>query len=57
MIFLKEEDRLLATAQLTALTPENPVASIEHQVVLNNGEIRWMHWTDRMLTGSIGDRR
>ena len=34
-------------AFLAAVTPESPVASIEHQVAGPTGEVRWMEWTDR----------
>ena len=39
--------RSISEALLTAITPENPVASSEHQVSEAGGEVRWMEWTDR----------
>jgi PAS domain S-box-containing protein len=32
---------------LATITPEHPVASIDHPVLTSDGEIRWQHWTDR----------
>jgi PAS domain S-box-containing protein len=40
-------------AFLAAVTPDQPVASIEHQVADARGEVRWMEWTDR---GFFDDR-
>ncbi|NLI80840.1 MAG: PAS domain S-box protein [Deltaproteobacteria bacterium] len=32
-----------------SLTKENPVAVIEHRVVMPNGEVVWQQWTDRAI--------
>ncbi len=32
---------------LASITPENPVATIEHEVLAPDGELRWQHWRDR----------
>ena len=32
---------------LASITPDRPVASIEHPVVGPGGEVRWQQWTDR----------
>jgi PAS domain S-box-containing protein len=45
--FLPQEWHAPARAHLAALTPEQPVATIEHQVVAPSGEIRWQQWRDR----------
>lgn len=34
---------------LAALTPESPVGTIEHRVILPGGEVRWQRWTNRAL--------
>ena len=36
-----------ARAHLANITPEQPVATIEHEVVAPGGEIRWQQWRDR----------
>ena len=45
--FLPAYQRPISEAFLAAITPENPVASIEQQVAGPGGEGRWMEWTDR----------
>jgi PAS domain S-box-containing protein len=34
---------------LASITPQHPVASIEHPVLTPGGEIRWQQWTDRAI--------
>jgi len=58
MPLIPEEDRRSMEAQMTALGRENPVAAIEHRVILPDGEIRWQHWADRAIfdtRGQIGE--
>jgi two-component system, LuxR family, sensor kinase FixL len=45
--FIPQEWHTPARAHLAALTPEQPVATIEHEVVAPSGEIRWQQWRDR----------
>jgi len=51
--FVPEDQRSISHAFLAAITPERPVASIEHQVEGPGGEARWREWTVR---GFIDDR-
>jgi len=39
---------------MVSFTPSNPVATIEHRVVLPGGEVRWQHWTDRAIHDEQG---
>ncbi|MBA3708808.1 MAG: PAS domain S-box protein, partial [Planctomycetes bacterium] len=39
---------------LTHLDPENPVSTVDHQVVLANGDLRWNQWTNRALFDDAG---
>jgi PAS domain S-box-containing protein len=45
--FLPEFQHPIADAFLAAVTPEQPVASVENQVTGPAGEARWMEWTAR----------
>lgn len=46
---IPEEDWAAAETALGNLNPENPVVTIEHRVILPDGEVRWQQWTDRMV--------
>ena len=39
---------------LAELIPENPVAFIEHQIIMPFGEIRWQRWSDRAIFDKEG---
>jgi hypothetical protein len=39
---------------LATITPSNPVATIEHRVILPDGEARWHQWTDRGIFDEQG---
>jgi len=43
------DDQPLLAATRAVLGPGNPVASIEHRIVLPDGAIRWQHWTHRAI--------
>ena len=49
MPLMPDSDRKKVMNQMTALTHENPVSTIEHRVIMPNGEIRWLRWTFRMV--------
>jgi PAS domain S-box-containing protein len=34
---------------IKSLTPKNPVASIDHRIMMPSGEIRWQRWSDRAI--------
>jgi|GEM_PF-1943189 len=42
------------TANISALTADSPVSSHEHQVIAEDGEIRWQRWTNRALFDEEG---
>lgn len=46
---IPEQDQKRLKELLDSLTPETPTKSIEHRLVMPNGETRWMHWTNRAL--------
>lgn len=41
-----EEDKEKVAENIKKLNPDHPINTIEHRVVLSNGEIRWQQWTD-----------
>jgi PAS domain S-box-containing protein len=43
------EDRHIVRNHFRALTPQNPVATIVHRVILPDGSIRWHRWSDRAI--------
>ena len=45
--FLPARQRPTSEALLATITPENPVASTEHEVGGPGGEVRWIEWTER----------
>jgi PAS domain S-box-containing protein len=51
--FIFEEDREAIAQFLNSLSLENPVATIEHRVVVA-GEIRWMQWINRAIFDDRG---
>ncbi len=46
---IPEEDQQKVEKYFASITPENPVGTIEHRVILCNGEIRVQEWSDRAL--------
>ncbi|HYQ91216.1 MAG TPA: ATP-binding protein, partial [Candidatus Competibacteraceae bacterium] len=54
MALIAEEDYQRAEAHIAALNRQNPVATIEHRVILPDGEIRWQHWTSRAIFDTQG---
>ncbi len=49
-----KEERLLIRDHFASLTPANPFGTIEHRVVLQNGEVRWQQWSDRAIFDPAG---
>ena len=37
-----------------SLTPENPVDTIEHRIIMYDGSIRWQRWSDRAIFSENG---
>ncbi len=54
MPFIPVEDRQVVEDQYRSLSPENPMTSYEHRVLLKDGKIRWMQWTDRLILNGDG---
>jgi PAS domain S-box-containing protein len=45
--FIPDDEHPSAEAFLASITPDHPVASIEHPLIGAGGEVRWHQWTDR----------
>ena len=54
MSLIAEDDQAYFKRQLASLSPENPVVTHEHRVVLPSGEIRWQRWSNRAIFDAQG---
>ncbi len=52
---IPKEDLPGIRAHFSSLTRENPVATIEHRIIMPNGEIRWQVWNDRAIFDERGE--
>ena len=50
-----EEDQLQVRKHFDSLTPENPVGTIEHRIILPGGEVRWHEYSDRAIFNGNGN--
>ena len=48
-VILPPEDIQQMKQHLASLTPQNPVATIEHRIIMPSGEVRWQRWNDRAI--------
>ncbi len=48
------EDRDLVQKHITGLSQTNPVGTVEHRIILPDGQIRWQQWTDRAIFDQQG---
>ena len=53
-VVLPPDDARLMKAHLASLTPENPVKTIEHRVLMPGGALVWHCWSDRAIFGPDG---
>jgi PAS domain S-box-containing protein len=51
------EDQELVRRRLDRLTPEEPVATVVHRVILPDGSVRWHRWSDRAIFRKGPDTR
>jgi PAS domain S-box-containing protein len=49
------EDRKTVKIHFASLTPSNPVESIEHRIMMPDGEVRWQRWNDRAIFDQKGN--
>jgi PAS domain S-box-containing protein len=38
----------------SSIRPDHPIDSIEHRILMTDGEIRWQHWSDRAIFDQNG---
>lgn len=53
--FVPEEDQGKVMEEIHGLTPEQPVGTIEHRVISEDGSLRWHQWTNRAIFGDKGN--
>ncbi len=51
---LPPEDARVMRTHFVSLSPKNPVASIEHRIIMPSGEVRWQRWNDRAIFDKTG---
>jgi PAS domain S-box-containing protein len=51
---IPDEDRETLRRHFDGLTPDHPVDSIEHRIVMPDGSIRWQRWIDRAIFDEDG---
>jgi PAS domain S-box-containing protein len=52
---LPDDDRKKLDEQLSQLSPEHPEMTIEHRIIMPDGEIRWQQWNDRAIFDQNGN--
>ena len=55
MPMIPEADREIFQELYASLSPEKPVFTCEHRVILLSGEIRWQQWIDRAIFDESGE--
>jgi|GEM_PF-369917 len=54
LVSIPKEDRALMKEKLAQLTPAQPLATIDHRIIMPSGEVRWHHWSDRAIFDTAG---
>jgi PAS domain S-box-containing protein len=48
------EDQNLVRDHFLSLTRKNPIASVDHRIIMEDGEMRWQRWSDRAIFDDRG---
>jgi PAS domain S-box-containing protein len=48
------EDRSLLRAHFASFSPNHPVHSVEHRIIMPSGEVRWQQWSERAVFNEMG---
>ncbi len=51
---IPKEDQSLFKGHFPSLTKEHPIATLDHRIIMPDGEIRWQQWTDRAIFNDQG---
>jgi len=51
---IPQEDTNLVRDHFLSLTKENPIASIDHRIIMPDGKFRWQRWSDRAIFNDGG---
>ncbi|MFA5346939.1 MAG: PAS domain S-box protein [Methanoregula sp.] len=51
---IPQMDKNLVRDHFLSLTRDNPVASIDHRIIMPDGEVRWQRWSDRAIFDDDG---
>ena len=51
---LYPDDRKTLTAFFATLTPEKPVGTIDHRIIMPDGTVHWQRWSDRAIFNDNG---
>jgi PAS domain S-box-containing protein len=51
---IPHEDLNRVKKYFLSLTKENPIATIDHRIIMPNGEVRWQRWSDRAIFNDQG---
>jgi len=49
------DDRKAVAAFFATLTPEKPVGTIDHRIIMPDGTVRWQRWSDRAIFNDKGN--
>jgi PAS domain S-box-containing protein len=52
---LPKDEKTLLAEYFSRLTPEHPMDTIEHRVIMPDGEVHWQLWNDRAIFDSEGN--
>jgi len=51
------EDKNVVRDSFASLTPETPLTTVTNRILLPNGSVRWVRWTDRAIFNASGEIR
>ncbi len=51
---IPEDDLATVKEHTSSLTPEKPVTTFEHRIIMESGGIRWQQWTHRAIFDTTG---